>query len=146
MFSGCEQLWMIPFMSRYRQSNSPLGFGSAVLGLITRPFDENAFGNVVGRASWAVTRILGYFLANHLKKEGTPMVPDWCTCEQKSPGWFESPRRDVWKRPLNLWVCQELGLESRKTKCLFSSIYRFSGQVDWYLWQIFSFHLLEFTV
>ncbi|KAF2840077.1 hypothetical protein M501DRAFT_971962 [Patellaria atrata CBS 101060] len=69
--SGCAHGWTMPFMSRYRLSNSsPLGFRSRVsIGIFTPSTSSGSF-------SMTGEMILGYFVDNHLNNAGTPMLKD----------------------------------------------------------------------
>ena len=112
--SGCVQGWIIPFMSKYKLSNStPLGFGAVVSTGISSPlsivlfyeitnptvtdyilqlytmmtFD---FGLTFSSMQWTITE--GYFFVNHRKNAGTPIVVDsllskLVTCQRRIRVW-----------------------------------------------------------
>ena len=70
--SGCVHGCTIPFMSRYRQSNSsPLGFGR-VLSIGSSTSTPSSPVMRRGSSSSTLCTILGYFFESHRNSAGTP--------------------------------------------------------------------------
>ena len=89
----------MPFMSRYRLSNSsPFGFALVVSTGISWP------STLLGSSSTTGEMIFGYFLESHRKRAGNLSMSD------RVPGDFDLPGTPIsafyWQRLLTLlWLC-----------------------------------------
>lgn len=103
--SGCEHGWTMPFMSRYKLSNSsPFGFFPRMSRGMSCPSISCGF------SSWTCEMILGYFCESHRNSAGTPIFGSRPSDLPDGRGWSDQGNPRAKQRRIDcanrvVWKC-----------------------------------------